>query len=89
MEIIHRLGYYTQRGGAGKIIGENGKYTVTIGQLEKGMITTQIKVLDSKVFDNLNDASAWIQKNGYKSIQSEDHQKTLGFEKYRNWFTMA
>ena len=86
MDIIHRLGYYTPKGGIGKIIGDSGKYTATIGQIEKGMITTQIKILASQSFNSLNEASAWMLKNGYKSIQSEAQQKQLGCDKHRDWF---
>ena len=89
MDVIHRLGYYTPRGGLGKIVGENGKYTATIGQLDKGVITMNIKILAAQTFDNTNDASAWMTKNGYKSIRSEDHQRELGFTKHSNWFTVA
>ena len=88
MDAVHRLGYYTPRGGIGKIIENNGKYTATIAQLEKGVITVNIKILARQAFDNMNEASAWILKNGYKSIQSEDHQRQLGLDKHRNWFTV-
>jgi len=89
MEVVWRLGYYTAQGGVGKIIGENGKYTATIGKSEKGMMTTKIGVLATRTFDTLNEASVWIQKNGYKSIRSEDHQRELGYARYHNWFTTA
>ena len=88
MEVVYRLGYYTPRGGIGKIIGDNGKYIATIGQIEKGVIAEKIKIIASQSFDSMNDASGWMTKNGYKSIRSEEHQRELGCEKYRNWFTV-
>ena len=89
MDVVHRLGYYTPRGGIGKITGENGKYTAIIAVIEKGVITNNIKVLATQTFDSTINASSWMQKNGYKSIQSEEQQRELGLDKYRNWFTVV
>ena len=88
MEVVYRLGYYSPKGGIGKIIGDNGKYTATIGLVDKGIIAESIKIIGTQIFDSTSDASAWMQKNGYKSIRSEDHQRELGLEKYRNWFVV-
>ena len=86
MDVIHRLGYYTPKGGLGKIIGKNGKYTATIAKIDDGLLAARIKVLASESFDTTNEASVWMQKNGYKSIRDEQHQRELGYTKYGNWF---
>ena len=87
MEVLWRLGYFAPKGGLGKIIGKNGKYTATIAKIDDGLLAEKIQVLGTQTFNTTSEASAWMQKNGYKSIRSDDHQHELGYYKYINWFT--